>query len=365
MAGKLSYSYVQEYIKSFNYKLISSEYVNSKTKIEVECEKGHSYPVLFSKFQSGRRCPKCSNRVKITKADVISDVSSENYLLISDFINSNIPVLLQCPNGHHWKVSYQKYKQGRRCSSCTKRTDTNKKGHTVWNTKLVKEELEIYKYEMIDKNYDGSRTKFKVKCPLGHKIEIYWCHFLRGVRCTYCNSIEMSVMQRLSTDTVDSFLKDIGYIRIGNYINNSTKFEAICDKGHKTFIRFGNTQKGVRCKYCRASRGEKEVIKYLNKHNCFFDREVWSLNEHNRIMIFDFMIYDENSNILGAIEYDGQHHFIETNHFSSNLLEIQERDRRKDKYCEKSKIPLLRIPYTDFSKIDETVKNFASLINKL
>ena len=71
-------------------------------------------------------------------------------------------------------------------------------------------------------------------------------------------------------------------------------------------------------------------------------------------MKFDFAIFD-GQNLRALIEYDGIQHFkiVEKWGGEEKLKTQQERDKRKDEYCKKKGIPLIRIPYTDFKVLDE------------
>ena len=66
--GKRKYNYeiVKEYIEKYNYKLLSKEYKNNRTPLEMKCEKGHIFKCSFDNFKKGNRCPKC----KSTKGQV-------------------------------------------------------------------------------------------------------------------------------------------------------------------------------------------------------------------------------------------------------------------------------------------------------
>ena len=65
-------------------------------------------------------------------------------------------------------------------------------------------------------------------------------------------------------------------------------------------------------------------------------------------LIFDFFLPEYNL----CIEYDGIQHFEKVNNDFFNLSEIKERDSYKDNWCKMNNIILVRIPYTDFDKID-------------
>ena len=65
-----SYDKVKDMVEQDGYKLISDEYVNSRTKITVECDKGHTYDVELASFNRGRRCPICDHQKTVSKAEI-------------------------------------------------------------------------------------------------------------------------------------------------------------------------------------------------------------------------------------------------------------------------------------------------------
>lgn len=358
MARKLTYEEVKLYIENNGYKLLSKEYVNANEKLLLKCNKGHEYKASYSKFKNGRRCPYCSNRVKITREDVQKHLYSEGYMLLSEFKNSNIPMIVQCPNGHEWKVAYQKFKNGRRCSKCSGRYRTYG-GHVNWDTELVKEFLEKESYKMISRKYTNSHSKITVECDKGHIVEITWSHFYRGVRCRICAQERSSARQRRSNKEVDKILESEGYKRLGDYINNNSSLEVRCKEGHVTTITLSNFTRGVRCKYCYASSGEKEVMRVLDDLELDYEKEYAFMNEEtNTYMYFDFVIFDKERNIDFIIEFDGHHHFEERSIFDTDLETYQERDRIKSRHCENNNHSLIRIPHFEVSRANEIIINY-------
>lgn len=58
------------------------------------------------------------------------------------------------------------------------------------------------------------------------------------------------------------------------------------------------------------------------------------------------------------IEYDGEQHFYT---YRKNIKELEDtkiRDEIKNTYCSTHNIPLLRIKYTQYSKINKILKKF-------
>ena len=49
---KYCYNDVKEYIESFDYKLLSKEYINNKSKLIIMCDKGHIFEMSFSNFKN-------------------------------------------------------------------------------------------------------------------------------------------------------------------------------------------------------------------------------------------------------------------------------------------------------------------------
>ena len=62
---------------------------------------------------------------------------------------------------------------------------------------------------------------------------------------------------------------------------------------------------------------------------------------------FDFNLPDYNI----IIEYDGEQHYVGWGKNYRELEDIQERDAYKTQWCQDNNIPLIRIPYTDYTKL--------------
>jgi hypothetical protein len=105
----------------------------------------------------------------------------------------------------------------------------------------------------------------------------------------------------------------------------------------------------------RTSSGETRIAKYLDFIAVKYLRE-WEhkylINPKTKCHLYiDFYLPEYNS----AIEYDGYHHY----HGDSWELESQQyRDKVKNRFCERNKINLLRIPYWEGSRVVEIVEEF-------
>jgi len=116
---KLTYDYVKKYIEREGYQLLSDTYINKRTKLQVKCSKGHVYEVTFSNFKyRGSRCPYCINKAKLKQNYVKTFIEKERYLLLNQYINAKTKLLLKCPEGHEYNTLFNTFKRGHRCPYC-------------------------------------------------------------------------------------------------------------------------------------------------------------------------------------------------------------------------------------------------------
>lgn len=105
---------------------------------------------------------------------------------------------------------------------------------------------------------------------------------------------------------------------------------------------------------CLFSKGEYKIALLLNEMNIIYKKEyIFSDYKNAR---FDFALL-ENDNICCLIEYDGPQHFSDQITGGWNSQERYEtithpKDLEKNAYCKTHNIPLIRIPYTDYDKIN-------------
>lgn len=128
-----------------------------------------------------------------------------------------------------------------------------------------------------------------------------------------------------------------------------------CKCGNIIHIATGNLtrKKGgtISCG-CRKSRGEQKIAQ------CLMEMQILFLSQKRfdscispktgKQLIFDFFLPEYNL----CIEYDGIQHFEEVKGDFFNLSDTKERDMYKENWCRENNINLVRIPYTDFDKIN-------------
>lgn len=153
------------------------------------------------------------------------------------------------------------------------------------------------------------------------------------------------------------------YEAVGGYENNYTKvtiLHKVC--GYEWGVEPRNfVNKGRRCPRCKTSKGEEVIARFLENKNIKFKvRHSFDDCRGDGILWFDFAVFDEEEKLKCIIEYDGEQHY--NPELARGRFEINTRnDRIKDDYCKKHGIPLLRIPYWEFSNIEKILNKFISI----
>lgn len=109
---------------------------------------------------------------------------------------------------------------------------------------------------------------------------------------------------------------------------------------------------------CILSLGEERVQIILSELGINFKKEYSFkdlLSKRNCPLRFDFAIFDNNDNIIGLIECQGQQHYTAQSFFGGEeqFYKQKENDSLKKEYCVKNNIPLYEIPYWDYTKISK------------
>ena len=121
MVRKLSYEFVKQYIESFGYILLSKEYKNNSIPLEMICPNGHYCKINFGNFKNkNRRCSECYGNKKKTIEYIKEELLKEGYKLLStEYKNANSEIEILCPQNHHWITTWGKFQSKRRCPYCS------------------------------------------------------------------------------------------------------------------------------------------------------------------------------------------------------------------------------------------------------
>ena len=199
-------------------------------------------------------------------------------------------------------------------------------------------------YKLVSTEYINNSTKLDYICPKGHFGSIKYNDFKSGQGCAICDG-----NKKLTIDFVRSEFDRKKYKLISKeYICNNKKLDYICPKGHQGSISYSNFQQGQGCSQCSQGRSEKlsrDIFEDIMGVKFPSGRYQFLTNpETGKPLELDG--YSKELNL--AFEYQGEQHYKFVDHFHKTKDEFkksQERDIFKYKKCVELGITLIIIPY--------------------
>ena len=357
--NKKTYEEFLDLLENDGYKLIG-EYINVNTKVKLQCDKGHKYEALPNKFKMGRRCPICSgNHPETSRIQFEELVENEGYKLIGEYVNNKTKLELECNKGHKYFVTPNSFKSGTRCPICA--------GCHLETAKLELEELvENEGYKLIGE-YVNNSTKIEMECDKGHKYMVRPNDFKKGYRCPICSG-QHSETAKLE---FEEMVENEGYKLLGEYKSALTKVEIQCDKDHKYFVKPNAFKSGHRCPNCNTtSHGERLTRKILEEYKLGFEQQkkfdgLTGLGGGQ--LSYDFFVEEHL-----LIEIQGEQHYKPTTFGGRSELESieafkqqQEHDKRKREFAINNGYKLLEIPYFSTKDLDNLENTLREELNNL
>ena len=205
---------------------------------------------------------------------------------------------------------------------------------------------------------DGSAI-WLCKCICGNTVKVSTKR-LRNQNTRSCGCLQRETAS-------NNRKKDLTNMRFGQLValeptsqrrHGSIVWDCICDCGNHHKVAAEVLLSG-HCQSCGCirSKGNQKIKNILQEAKIKFKPEYF-VNINKIRYAFDFAILNEENNIVCFIEYDGVLHFERDNYHGWNNEETwqqtQKNDKIKTQYAKDNNIPLLRIPYTDFDKLDIT-----------
>lgn len=379
MTEKYSYEFVKSYIENLGLKLLSAEYIDNRSKLEIMCKCGDIWETTFGSIRDKNRhhlCIKCSNQLgfekKRFKYDDIYNVFKENgyELLEETYKNNNTKMSFKDKFGYKYSSRYGnfyfQFLQGKIELSPFNRYNK----HTIDNIQLwISQNNKDYTF--ISGTYSNSNKKTILlscnKCK--EKFYYNWNEIYAGNQCPYCAGKRVSSKNNLLY-LYPEISKEWDYSKNKNnpedYTGCSSKkvywICSVCNYSWKINIS-SRTSSGNGCPQCCLSKGERKITYFLNNKNIEYEvqkrfKDCRNIDE----LPFDFAIFYNNGDLMCLIEYDGEMHYEVCRYQKDNDLAIKKLNKTKvndiikTEYCKKNNIKLIRIPYWEFKNIEKILE---------
>lgn len=354
------------YDKVQNEYIVLSEYINCKTKIKMKHTScNNEYLVNPSEFLKGTRCPYCAKNQRKTTEQFkkeVYDMVKDEYIILGSYINNKSPILMKhilC--NYEFKVSPNDFLSHlHRCPYCNGGSlSTNK---DIFNKKFKKySEDFILLNDYVDIKIDIKLKHKKCNTIITIKPDLF---FRKKCKCPTCDNNKKSHNEFINE--ISNLVDLDEYIPLSEYTGYRNDFKFLHKKCNKIYnVKPYRFLQGDRCPYCKRSKGEDKIIKWLESNNIEYEQyytfKDLFYKSKNHPLTFDIRILCENPNDYILIEYDGEFH--ERNiYYEDNFINQVERDKLKDQYCSShDNIDFYRINYRDYDIINDILNE---IINK-
>jgi uncharacterized phage-like protein YoqJ len=226
---KHSYEYIYNYFKENGCELLSSTYINGKTKLEYRCVCGNISKITFADFQRGKRCWNCKSRKTGDRDRLSFDFVKKEFkvggciLLSESYINAHQKLEYICECGEKSFITYDKFKAGQRCSKCKLTKLGRFTGEDHWNydpNKTDEERLLERNYleyrQWRDEVFERDNYICQV-CGMGGHLS---AHHLNGYHWAIDQRVDLNNGITLCDTCHDDF-----HLVYGSYANTKEQFE--------------------------------------------------------------------------------------------------------------------------------------------
>ena len=336
---------------------VIGEYHGAHEKIEILHKCGYSYFAAPTNILNGRKCPKCSKRVRYTIDDVKAIFKEHQKTLLADEIEN---VLTQMPFTCDLHKSYgiqyatlSSVSRGGGCKLCKNEKVRKNQPKLKYDQKSV---VELFKksHLVVCGKYKSMKTPISFYCEKHKDMGIQTItlnNFLyQHSSCKYCARENISRLKSTPENEIRHLLDSMNLEYIDSRVDKKMTVSFVC-KAHRAYGVQCNSldkiKRGQGCRLCSASTGETMVSSILKEKNIEYEFQKkfdGLVGEGRGQLSYDFYLPKYNT----LIEYQGQQHYmiVDAFHATDKTLKKQiHHDDLKREYAKENNISLIEVPY--------------------
>ena len=163
--------------------LVSKYYYNNRTKLIFRCLNGHEWKATPYRIKEGTWCPLCYKEElkhlrELKENNLKEIIESKGGKIISKYINKRTKIKLQCSLGHIWEALPLSIKSGSWCPTCHHNKD--------FYLNEIKEIARERNGECLSEEYINNKTKMRFRCARGHEWMANPKSIKEGTWCPFC-----------------------------------------------------------------------------------------------------------------------------------------------------------------------------------
>lgn len=292
MNKKVDIGLLQAYALNKGGKLLSTEYINSRTKYTWECSKKHWWSTRWNSIQQGKWCPICANNIK-TNITVLQEYAKNKggKLVSTDYKNAYNNLLWECKNTHRWLATWTNINRNKWCKVCSLADHGNKKRLNTDNLVIHANKMNGTLISAVT-DYKTNHDKLIWGCNKAHIWSATWNSINSGSWCPECASFktEKQVKQLLETKLDIIFTKT----RF-KYNGNRYEFDGYNEE-HKIALEYHGEQHYI---YPNHWHKTEELFKAAQQRDK--DKEQYCKDNDIKLIIIPYTIKDLDNYIITQV----------------------------------------------------------------
>ena len=186
MGKKLTLEEVKEYYLKYDMIFLDEEYKGTKYSHKVLCKKNnHINFIRLDNFKRKHKCPQCTRHNPYTEKEVKEYIESFGYKMLNHYKGIHDELLLQCPNNHIYKTSFNSFKSNNcRCGKCKNIETASKRKYSI---EYIREYMKSFGYTLLTDKYINNKQRLEIMCGKGHIFQMSFSKFKNSNhRCPLC-----------------------------------------------------------------------------------------------------------------------------------------------------------------------------------
>lgn len=209
------------------------------------------------------------------------------------------------------------------------------------------------KYDYLKLKYINSDTKVNIICRKHGVFKQWPSDHRRGFGCPTCSGKVKGNTERFIKKAIEVHGIYYNYSKV-KYKSLGVPITIICPKHNqfKVIPRYHIYGSAIGCAKCNRSKGEIKIEEWLIENKIKFEAQ--KTFKGLGTSRFDFYLPDYNF----CIEFDGAQHFHVRHQRTRDKVkaeqrfkDLKRRDKKKNDYCKREKIKLIRIHFKQFNNI--------------
>ena len=305
-----------EFAKTKSGKCLSTEYINTRTKMNWKCIKNHQWITTFVSIKSGSWCQSCAGKTKHTIEECREFAISKNGLCLStEYKNSREQMSWECTEGHQWSAIFDNVKnQGTWCLICS--------GNSKPTIEECREFAKNKGGNCLSSEYYYNKSEMNWQCSEGHIWSVKFNTIKSGHWCPECVGCKKHTIE----DCREFAKSKNGLCLSAEYKCNKTKMNWQCSQGHQWTASFHSIKNHSNwCPNCSSFKSEKLC------REIFEDLLLEPFNKIRPQWLEGLELDGYNENLNMGFEYNGIQHYEFNKHFHNDDPEIFEQQKNRDK----------------------------------